>query len=200
MPGAKPKAKIAANPDAMSPRAPGPAPGERPWARNLLLWLLGGWFFLSVTMAFVASANFRVLDPASLRQADQIYAEIPAAERQRDLRYAASEINRYLFTVYSTVHVVVAAAAFALLWLVPLPRRRRLWITAALGLALGFAVVFVVWFTPTMVSLGREIDFLTRDPAPPPVLRFYQLHGVNVTMEMIKLALLAAVTAGLVRR
>lgn len=177
-----------------------PAPGERPWARHLLLWLLGGWFFLSVTMAFVASANFHVLDPAALRQADQIYAEIPAAERQRDLRYAASEINRYLFSVYSTVHVIVAAAAFALLWLVRLPPRRRLWIAAALGLALVFAVVFVAWFTPTMVTLGREIDFLPRDPAPPPVLRFYQLHGVNVTMEMIKLALLAAVTVGLVRR
>jgi hypothetical protein len=186
---------------AMTDAIPSPAPAPRAWARHLLLWLLGGWIFLSVTMAFVASANFRVLDPAHLRQADQIYAEIPAgAERLRDLRYAASEINRYLFSVYSSVHLVVAAAAFALLWLVPMPPRRRLWITASLGLALVFAVVFAAWFTPTMVALGRAIDFLPRDPAPPEVVRFYQLHGVNVTMEMLKLALLAAATAGLVRR
>jgi len=192
MPDVSPKAK--------NNVASSPASSERPWARNLLLWLLGGWFFLSVTMAFVASANFRALDPAHLRQVDQIYAEIPAAERRVDLRYAASEINRYLFSVYSAVHVVVAAAAFALLWLVRLPPRRRLWIAAALGLALVFAIVFVAWFTPTMVALGREIDFLARDPAPPPVLRFYQLHQVNVTMEMIKLVLLGAVTVALVRR
>lgn len=177
------------------------APGERRWPRHLLLWLLGGWFFLSVSMAYIASANFRVLDTEHLRQADQVYAEIPAGEeRRRDLRYAASEINRYLFSVYSAVHVVVAAAAFALLWLVPLPRRRRLWMTAALGLCLLFALVFVAWFTPAMIELGREIDFMARDPAPPPVLRFFRLHQVNVTMEMIKLALLAAVAVALVRR
>lgn len=186
-------------PEAKINVASSPAP-ERPWARHLLLWLLGGWVFLSVTMAFIASANFRVLDPEHLRQAEQIYAEIPAAERRTDLRYAASEINRYLFSVYSAVHVVVAAAAFAVLWLVRLPRRRRLWLAATLGLALAFAIVFVAWFTPTMVELGREIDFLARDPAPPPVLHFYQLHQVNVTMELIKLALLGVATALLVRR
>lgn len=187
--------------DAVSPSAPGAAPGERRWPRHLLLWLLGGWFFLSVNMAYVASANFRVLDAERLREADRIYAEIPAGEeRRRDLRYAASEINRYLFSVYSAVHVVVAAVAFGLLWLVPLPGRRRLWITAALGLCLAFAIVFVAWFTPAMIEIGREIDFLARDPAPPPVLRFFRLHQVNVTMEMIKLALLAAVAVALIRR
>jgi hypothetical protein len=185
---------------ASDPAASSSAPGERRWARHLLLWLLGGWFFLSVTMAFVASANFRALDVERLRQADQIYAEIPAGERQRDLRYAASEINRHLFSVYSSVHAVVAAAALALLWLVRLPRRRRLWMAASLGLGLVFAIVFVAWFTPTMVELGRAIDFMPRDPAPPPVVRFFQLHQVNVTMEMIKLALIAAVAVALIRR
>lgn len=181
--------------------APSPAPGERRWPRHLLLWILGGWFFLSVSMAYVASANFRVLEADSLRQADVVYAEIPAGdERRRDLRYAASEINRYLFSVYSAAHVGVAAAAFALLWLVPLSRGRRAWMTAALGVCLVFAIVFVAWFTPTMVELGREIDFMARDPAPPPVLRFFALHRINVTMEMIKLALIAAVTVALIRR
>jgi hypothetical protein len=184
-----------------SPLDPRGAPGERRWPRHLLLWLLGGWFFLSINMAFIASANFRVLDAEGLREADRIYAEIPAGEeRRRDLRYAASEINRYLFSVYSAVHVVVAAAAFALLWLVPLSARRRLWIAAALGVCLVFAIVFVAWFTPVMVELGREIDFLARDPAPPPVQRFFRLHQVNVAMEMIKLALLAAVAVALIRR
>lgn len=176
-------------------------PSERRWARNLLLWLLGGWLFLSVSMAFVASANFRVLDVERLRQADQIYAEIPAGEeRRRDLRYAASEINRYLFSAYSDVHLVIAGAAFGLVWIVRLPRRRMLWIAPALGLGLALALLFALWFTPTMVELGRQIDFMARDPAPPPVRRFFQLHQINVTLEMVKLALIAAVTAALVRR
>jgi hypothetical protein len=177
------------------------APGERRWPRHLLLFVLGGWFFLSVSMAYVASANFRVLDTERLLQADVVYAEIPAGdERRRDLRYAASEINRYLFSVYSAVQAGVAAAAFALLWLVPLRRARRAWMAAALGVCLVFAAVFVVWFTPTMVELGRTIDFIARDPAPPPVLRFFELHRINVAMEMIKLALVAAVAAALIRR
>lgn len=174
---------------------------ERRWARNLLLLLLGGWLFLSVSMAFVASANFRVLDAERLRQADEIYAEIPAGEeRHRDLRYAASEINRYLFSVYSAVHLVVAAAAFALVWIVRLPRRRLLWIAPALGVGLALALLFALWFTPTMVELGREIDFMARDPAPPPVRQFFQLHQINVTLEMIKLGLITAVAVALVRR
>lgn len=177
------------------------APGERRWPRHLLLWLLGGWLFLSVSMAWVASANFRVLDVERLREADRVYAEIPAGEqRQRDLRYAASEINRYLFSIYGAVNAVTAAAAFALLWLVPLPRRRRAWMAAALGVCLLVAIAIAAWLTPVMIELGREIDFVARDPAPPPVQRFFALHRLDVGMELAKLALIAAVSVALIRR
>ncbi|ACY19007.1 hypothetical protein [Haliangium ochraceum] len=179
----------------VSPAAP------RPWAARALLWLLGVWFALSVCMAFIASANFRALSPDNLRQADEVFAVFADTEARRvALRYAASELNRSLFTTYSAVHVVIAAAAFALLWLVPQRGRRRLWMALALGTCALFALIFVAWFTPTMVELGRQIDFLPRDPEPALVSEFYRLHRINVAMEMIKLTLIAAVSVALVRR
>ncbi|WP_428262051.1 DUF4149 domain-containing protein [Haliangium sp.] len=173
---------------------------RRPWALHALVWLMGCWIALTVAMAFVASANFRVLEPDTLRDAAEIYAEIPAAERRTHLRYAASELNRYLFTVYSDVHLVVAAAACALLLAAGLPRRRLRWLVPTLGVCLVFALIFALWFTPTMVELGREIDFMAREPEPPPVTRFFRLHAINVSMELGKLALLAAASVALVRR
>ena len=61
------------------------------------------------------------------------------------------------------------------------------------------AALFLAWFTPTMVELGREIDFMARDPEPPQVTRFYSLHRINVALELGKLAMLVAVAVHLIR-
>lgn len=176
------------------------SPGPRPWALRLLLWLLGGWLFLTIAMAFVASANFRVLEPDQLRHADQVYAELSADQRRTDLRYAASEINRYLFTVYSDVHAVIAGLGLVLLFAARLAKKRLILAATGLGVCFVFALIFALWFTPTMVEAGRVIDFMPRDPEPPEVTHFFRLHRINVAMEMIKMLLLAATTAVLLRR
>jgi hypothetical protein len=44
------------------------------------------------------------------------------------------------------------------------------------------------------VSLGRELDFVPRDPAPPGMSRFWILHAAYTTLEMVKLAVGAGVT------
>ena len=170
----------------------------RPWATRLLLCLLGSWIVLTITMGFLASGNFRVLDPARLRNADEVFREIPAGqERRQDLRYAASELNRYYFRIYSAVHLVIAAAALALHgW----SRQRSRWITLGLAACTVTAVLYLVWLTPALVDLGRAIDFMPRDPEPPQVVGFYRLHRLDVALELTKLVVLASITVGLIRQ
>ncbi len=173
-------------------------PAERLWATRLLLWLLGAWLVLTVAMGFLASGNFRVLDPDRLRNADTVYQEIPAGEeRRQDLRYAASELNRYYFRIYSVVHLLIAGAAL-LLW--GLSRRRSRLALAALSVSFVMALLFFWWLTPELTKLGREIDFMARDPEPPEVARFYQIHRINVSLELAKMAMLVGVAAHLIRR
>jgi hypothetical protein len=54
-----------------------------------------------------------------------------------------------------------------------------------------FAVVvlMLVYLTPAIVSLGRELDFVPRDPAPPGMSRFWVLHAAYTSLEMLKLAI-----------
>jgi hypothetical protein len=48
-------------------------------------------------------------------------------------------------------------------------------------------VLMLVYLTPAIVSLGRELDFVPRDPAPPGMSRFWVLHAAYTSLEMIKL-------------
>jgi hypothetical protein len=52
---------------------------------------------------------------------------------------------------------------------------------------LATVVLMLVYLTPAIVSLGRELDFVPRDPAPPGMSRFWVLHAAYTSLEMIKL-------------
>jgi len=53
---------------------------------------------------------------------------------------------------------------------------------------LAMVVLMLVYLTPAIVSLGRELDFVPRDPAPPGMSRFWVLHAAYTSLEMLKLA------------
>lgn len=161
---------------------------ERLWASRALLWLLGGWFLLTLFVAYMAGANFRVLDPQALRNADEVYGAIPAEDRRGSLRYAASELNRHHFLVYNATQTILAGAALLLFVLA-----RRPWRTALVLhlFCLALCAVFLFYFTPELAGRGRRIDFMRREPMPPEVRDFYRLHGLNVALEMAKLGAIA---------
>jgi hypothetical protein len=52
---------------------------------------------------------------------------------------------------------------------------------------LATVVLMLVYLTPAIVSLGRVLDFVPRDPAPPGMSRFWVLHAAYTSLEMIKL-------------
>jgi hypothetical protein len=43
------------------------------------------------------------------------------------------------------------------------------------------------YLTPQIVSLGRSLDFVPRDPAPPGMQKFWILHAAYTSLEMVKL-------------
>ncbi len=170
----------------------------RPWAGRLLLWFLGGWIFLTVSLGYLAGTNFRVLDPDRLRDAGRVYHgfETPA-ERRLALRYAASELNRHYFVHFVDLQLGLGAVSLALLLL---SGRAGPWRATALAGAFLVSAFFAFSLTPEIVERGRAIDFVAREPEPPPeVDAFYRLHALYLALDGAKLLLLAALTASLVR-
>lgn len=163
---------------------------------RVLLLLLGAWMTSIVTMALLASGTFHVVEPARLANAETIYADIPEGEpRRMALRYVASEVNRFFFRRYDAVHIALAVMCCALVLRGPVRRKSMV----ALVACLAISIAATLWLTPSIIELGRRIDFLPRDPLPPDVAEFFRLHRMSVTGELTKLALLVGVAVGLVR-
>ncbi|MGC1955973.1 MAG: DUF4149 domain-containing protein [Gammaproteobacteria bacterium] len=167
------------------------------WVDRLLLWICGGWFFLTVCVGYVATANFSELQPERLRQAESVLEPMgDAPAKARTLRYVASELNRHFFSVYGWINLGLAAVALVL---VGTSGRRTRWRTLALMLCFGIAAVGVLYLTPTLIDLGRQIDFVPREPVSEPVRQFYVFHRLNEGLELLKLILLTGVTVSLIR-
>lgn len=167
------------------------------WIDRLLLWICGGWFFLTVAVGYVATANFRQLEPDRFHQPQAVFAQIKDAEAKAvALRYIASELNRHFFSVYGWANLALAAVA---LLLASRSARRSRWRTVALTACFGIAALGVFYLTPTLIDLGRQIDFVPREPPLEPVKQFYLLHGLNEGFELLKLILLTGVSASLIR-
>ncbi|MGF1615236.1 MAG: hypothetical protein ACFCVA_15380 [Gammaproteobacteria bacterium] len=171
--------------------------GSSAWFNRLLLWICGGWFFLTISIGYVAIANFSQLQPQRLPAVETALADVMDAQAQATtLRYVASELNRHFFSVYGWANLTLAAAALVL---VSTSGRMLRWRTAALAVCFGIAALGALYLTPTLIDLGRQIDFLPREPAPDPVRQFYRLHRLSEGLELLKLVLLTGVSVSLVR-
>jgi hypothetical protein len=176
-----------------------PAAKQR-WA----MFAMGLWVMGSLATAIVATQNFYTIDRLLAQSSSGPFRE--AIERLgepqgRDLlRYLSSELNRLYFQSWNGAQVLLAAIVYWLLSGEEAMRRARL---VVLGMT-AVVVLMIAFLTPQIVSVGRSLDFVARDPAPPQLGRFWILHGAYTTLEMAKLAagLLAGfwIERGLARR
>jgi hypothetical protein len=165
------------------------------------LVVLGAWTMGSICMSLVATQNFYTVDRLLASPSNAAFAAMvqtlgqPAAREL--LRFLSSELNRLYFQMWNVAQVVLGVTA---LWLVS--RRSAAAGAKAYGPAvkvivgmLAVVVLMLLYLTPAIVALGRELDFVPRDPAPPGMSRFWVLHAAYTALEMLKLAagLLAAV-------
>jgi hypothetical protein len=112
------------------------------------------------------------------------------------LRFLSSELNRLYFQIWNATQLAIGAAV---LWSIAPFRLRgaaanrdspvEADLPAARGVVamLAIVVLMLLWLTPAIVSLGRSLDFVPRDPAPPGMQRFWILHAAYTSLEMIKL-------------
>ena len=150
---------------------------------------LGFWVMGTVCISVAATQNFYTIDRLLAAGGHPAFAEgverlgAPAA---RDLlRYLSSELNRLFFRYWNVFQIPLGGVT---LWLVLGPPGDRA-VRWAVGAMLAIALVLTFVVTPPIISIGRGLDFVPRDPPPPSLATFGVLHAAYTTLEMLKAAL-----------
>jgi hypothetical protein len=151
------------------------------------LVLLGMWLSGSLVVAVVAAQNFFTIDRLLLEsQNPEFQAAVARLGRPaaRDLlRYLSAELNRLYFQLWNAAQVVVGAIVLALLARRPSAARARF----AAAAMFASVLVMTLWLTPEIISLGRTLDFVPREPIPAGLRRFGRLHASYLLLELAKL-------------
>lgn len=152
----------------------------------LAVAILSAWLVSTLCMWFAATESFATVDRV-LRRANPQFLEatkpLDEGSTRVVLRYLASEINRTLFWGYGALQIALGVTLFLLLWQ-QTPRDAVGMGAAATMLALSVILTFVI--TPLIISLGRSIDFVPRNPPPPVMPRFWALHGSFTGLDGVK--------------
>jgi hypothetical protein len=156
-------------------------------SRLLAIVILSAWLTMTLCMWFAATGSFgtvrRVLQGGNPQLVETTRSLSPDQTRLV-MRHAASEINRTYFRAYGWAQLALAAILLMLL-LHPTPRDTAALVVVGIMAAVVAALTFYV--TPEVIALGRQIDFVPRDPAPPEMSRFRMLHGAFTVLDGLKL-------------
>ena len=149
--------------------------------------VLSIWIGITLFMWFAAGKSFSTVDRVLQSQNPQylkITKPLSPADARELLRNVAAEINRTLFGVYGWAQMVLGAVLLALL-LRQTPRDSfAIAITCTM---LVFVLILTLVITPQILIVGRSLDFVPRQPAPPELARFGMLHGAYTALDGIKL-------------
>ena len=153
----------------------------------LAVAILGAWVMSTLCMWFAATRSFSTVERV-LKRAEPQFLEttkpLGEASTRVVLRYMASEINRTLFWGYGALQIALGAILLLLVWW-QTPRH-----TGDLSVVVGMlatAIILTLVITPLLVSTGRSIDFLPRNPPPAVMPRFWALHGAFTGLDGAKL-------------
>jgi hypothetical protein len=148
----------------------------------------------------VAPSNFHTVDWILRESTEQAFrahvASVGEPAARQMLRYLASELNRLFFGLWNIAQIVLGLAVAWSLARAPDARRAR----RMVWLMLALVAAMLLWLTPEITAIGRRLDFMPRDPAPPELSRFKLLHALYTAADLAKLGLAIAVLVLLVRR
>jgi hypothetical protein len=167
------------------------------------LVVMGVWLMGSICMSIVATENFYTIDRLLAGSTNTAFAALVQKLGHPDardlLRYLSSELNRLYFQMWNVAQIVIGVAV--LLMIRDRGSRANGAGSAQKGVVvmLTIVVLMLAYLTPAIVSLGRDLDFVPRDPAPPGMQRFWILHAAYTSLEMLKLAI-GLVVAALIAR
>ena len=152
--------------------------------------LLGAWLAGLVVVGFVAAENFWIVDRLLATSLNPSFHKdvgfLAAGEARAMLRYLVSEQNRFYFVWWGWAEVAFGVALLVISLRV---RERGLIIKVAILLALTAIMQF--YLTPRIVDVGRTLDFVPREPAPPQMATMIAsvgwLHAAYSTLDLVKL-------------
>jgi hypothetical protein len=163
------------------------------------MFALGVWLAGTLMVSVIATENFytvdRLLADSPNTTFNSMTTRIGQSETRELLRYLSSELNRLYFRLWNAVQLVLGLIVLGLLWRNATVARVRLGVITMLVLV----VLMIVWLTPQIVTVGRSLDFVPRDPPPPALARFGLLHGLYLVLELTKLLIGLIVTVFLAR-
>jgi hypothetical protein len=178
--------------------------------QRVALVVMGAWLAGTICMSVVATENFYTIDRLLAARANTVFAaavdRLGSVQGRDLLRYLSSELNRLYFQLWNWAQL---ALGLLTLWLIAgsaTPDTARARRAGPLGFAgwgvvamLATVFVMLAWLTPAIVTLGRSLDFVPRDPAPAGMSRFWVLHAAYTSLEMIKLLIGAVVVSVLAK-
>jgi len=154
----------------------------------------------SVMMFVIAPTNFRLIDELLAGSSNASFRgwvdQVGSAPVRELLRYLASELNRSFFLRWNVLQLAIGVACCWLAWRLPAERRVRVMLLAGTLLV----VALLGGLTPLIIGIGRSLDFVPRDPAPPQLGRFQLLHIAYTGIELVKLGCIGLAGFWLMRR
>ena len=145
-------------------------------------------------MMVVATQNFYTIDRLIEDSPNETFIAVvesmenPTAREM--LRYLSSELNRLFFQYWNLAQLPLGIIA---LWLVSgVPgSKAATWEIVSMLLVVLFLMVFI---TPSVLSIGRSLDFVPREPVPPQMRTFGLLHTVFTVLSVANVVLGVLVT------
>ena len=154
---------------------------------TLAVAILGLWIGWTLFMWFLAGRSFSTVDGVLNKQDKQFAAATQSMTPDNTrlaLRYLASEINRKIFSAYGYGGIVLGI--FLVFLVAKQAPRDKFSVTLAAGMLVIVLLLSLV-VTPQIISIGRSIDFVPRNPPPPGFRRFWMLHGAFTLLDGTKL-------------
>ena len=155
--------------------------------QRLACILLGAWLSGSLIMAAVALGNFKIADrmlmSPALPGAAKAIETLGAVEARYLLRHQVGEINRAFFETWGLAQLGLGLVLFCLLLFGTLASKKVLAVSFAM-LALVAVNQFAVM--PSIVGLGRSVEFADATKFPSQRRQLSAMHGVFSTFEALK--------------
>ena len=155
------------------------------FANSLRLSLMGAWLMGTAFLWVVATENFRRVDAVLSNPHPEFHQRLeplPAGEARVVLRFLASELNRFYFTAWGWSQLVLGGVVLILSWRLGTDR----FDLGLLGAMWLLAAILAVSVTPSIIDIGRQVDFVPRSPPPPQMETFWRYHLAYTSTDLIK--------------
>ena len=163
---------------------------------------MGAWLMGTLFLWLIASQNFREVDKVlnlNRPEVSKIVQSITYGETRSLLRLLASELNRFYFKLWGGMQVFIGGVIVLLLCNYRYGHTDRLGFIIVIGMWI-LSIILLFWITPELTILGRQLDFIPKNPSSNKTVLFWNYHFIYVLTDSLKFAIGLWVTTRLSRR